>query len=920
MVYVSPDTDRFYMSREAMVQMGIISQSFPQIGAAFEKSSSCAVAPTVSDTPQCDCPKRQYPPKRPAKLPFDATTGNSARMKAWLLDRYASSTFNKCPHQPLPAMEGPPLQFHIDPNAKPVVMRKPAPVPLHWQEQVEDELNRDVSLGVLERVPHGEPTEWCFRMIVTRKHDGGPRRTVDMSPMNKFCTREAHASKSPFHLARSVPSASIKTVLDAWNGYHSIPIREEDRHYTTFTTPWGLFRYRHAPQGYVSSGDGFTRRLDDITADIIRMERCVDDTLLHDTDVEDHWWRVIDFFELAGKSGMVINSEKFQFSQSTIDFAGFRIGTNSVEPLPKFIDAIRDFPAPKNITDVRSWFGLINQVAHYAQLREMMEPFRKFLSPKEPFEWNEVLQSTFEKSKASIIEAIKEGVKIYDMSRPTCLRTDWSKNGIGYFLSQKHCSCDSQTFGCCENGWKIALAGSRFLSKTEANYAAIEGEALAVAWALEQTRFFTLGCSNLVVIVDHKPLVKIFGDRRLDEIENPRLFRLKRRTLMWWFEVHYLPGKQNACSDALSRNPSTSSVVEEDNTQEESLMAGISNELDQFFAVTWERVKTESSKDRDIQLLVQLITDGFPLSKKDMPHSLSGYWDIRGRLITYEGVAVYMDRIVVPQSLRARVIENLHSAHQGTAGMFSRAQTIVYWPGITQDIESERSNCRTCHRNAPSQQKMPPTEPKTPKIPFEMVYADFFELHGHHYLIIGDRLSGWTEVVKIKAGSSSARSKGLCEASRKTFVTFGIPSELSSDGGPEFVAKETKDFLEKWGVHHRLSSAYFPQSNGRAEVAVRSTKRLLEDNVGVNGSLNTNMVVRALLQLRNSPDRDCKLSPAEVLFGHQLRDAMPQLDKSVMIFENGQVHDEWHQVWAEKEKAIRSRLVRTCESLEHGSK
>ena len=209
-------------------------------------------------------------------------------MKEWLLQRYASSTFNKCPHQHLPAMEGPPIQIHISPKAQPIALRTPAPVPLHWQEQVEHELQRDVALGVLERVPHGEPTKWCFRMVITRKHDGTPRRTVDLSPLNKLCEREAHSSKSPFHLARSVPPDSVKTVCDVWNGYHSVPIREDDRHLTTFTTPWGLFRYKRAPQGFLSSGDGFNLRFDDIAAHIVRMERCVDDSLLHDTDLEEH--------------------------------------------------------------------------------------------------------------------------------------------------------------------------------------------------------------------------------------------------------------------------------------------------------------------------------------------------------------------------------------------------------------------------------------------------------------------------------------------------------------------------------------------------------------------------------------------------------------------------------------------------------
>ena len=153
-------------------------------------------------------------------------------------------------------MEGPPIQIHVDPNATPVKFTKPAPVYLHWQKRVEEELERDIDIGVLERVPLGEPTTWCFKMLVARKEDGSPRRVIDISPMNKHCQREVHTSKSPFTLARSVPENSVKTVFDAWNGYHALPVREEDRHLLTFSTSIGLLRYKRAPQGFLSSGDG----------------------------------------------------------------------------------------------------------------------------------------------------------------------------------------------------------------------------------------------------------------------------------------------------------------------------------------------------------------------------------------------------------------------------------------------------------------------------------------------------------------------------------------------------------------------------------------------------------------------------------------------------------------------------------------
>ena len=98
------------------------------------------------------------------------------------------------------------------------------------------------------------------------------------------------------------------------------------------------------------------------------------------------------------------------------------------------------------------------------------------------------------------------------------------------------------------------------MSGAEERYAAIENEALAIAWELEQTRYFTQACEDLVVVTDHKQLVKIFGDRTLDEITNSRLFRIKQRTLPWKFNIAHLPGRTNHAADATSRHPSPTEI------------------------------------------------------------------------------------------------------------------------------------------------------------------------------------------------------------------------------------------------------------------------------------------------------------------------------------------------------------------------
>ena len=150
-------------------------------------------------------------------------------------------------------------------------------------------------------------------------------------------------------------------------------------------------------------------------------------------------------------------------------------------------------------------------------------------------------------------------MKIFDKTKPTCLVTDWSKDGIGFCPLQKHYNCQtisaSKPF-CCHTGWQIVLVGSRFTHSAESRYRSIEGEALAVADALDRTRYFVLGCKDLTVVVDHKPLLGILGNRSLEAISNPRLRNLKEKTHRCQFKMMYIPDVKNKVSDSISQRPS----------------------------------------------------------------------------------------------------------------------------------------------------------------------------------------------------------------------------------------------------------------------------------------------------------------------------------------------------------------------------
>ena len=145
------------------------------------------------------------------------------KLKEWLLERFATMVFNSSGK--FPAMSGPPAHIHLKEGSTPKARHNPIPVPYHYKEQVKEALWEDVKRGIISPVPIGTPTDWCSTMVITAKKNGKPRRTVDYQHLNSQCKRETHHTSSPFQLSLQVPPKTKKTVLDAVDGYHSIPSR-----------------------------------------------------------------------------------------------------------------------------------------------------------------------------------------------------------------------------------------------------------------------------------------------------------------------------------------------------------------------------------------------------------------------------------------------------------------------------------------------------------------------------------------------------------------------------------------------------------------------------------------------------------------------------------------------------------------------
>ena len=187
-------------------------------------------------------------------------------------------------------------------------------------------------------------------------------------------------------------------------------------------------------------------------------------------------------------------------------------------------------------------------------------------------------------------------------------------------------------------------------------------------------------------------------------------------------------------------------------------------------------------------------------------------------------------------------------------------------------VDQRRAQCHHCNEMAPSNHREPLHQSPEPEYPWQMAVADYFSMAGNNYLAVADRFTGWIELYKM-----DSKAMTLIKTLRNLFAQMGVPEEVATDGGPSFTCYETQQFFRQWGIRHRLSSAHYPQSNGRAEVAVKTAKRLLCDDTERGGMVGTEGVAVALLQYRNTPLLGVGHSPAQIMFGRTLKDALPNL-------------------------------------------
>ncbi|XP_060798261.1 uncharacterized protein K02A2.6-like [Neoarius graeffei] len=741
-----------------------------------------------------------------------------------------------------------PYAIRLKPGAEPFSLKTPRRIPLLLMGKVKQELSRMESLGVISRVE--DPTDWCTGIVVVLKKTGAVRICVDLTKLNESVCREKYILPSVKETLGKLAGVQIFSKLDANMGFWQIPLTEDSAKYTMFITPFGHYHFNRLPFGIASTPEHFQNRMVTEVTDGLQGVVChMDDVLVWGRSQGEHDGRLHAVLERMQKVGITLNVEKCDLSKRVINFLGHVISSSGISPDPRKTEAITKMDEPRNVSELRSFLGMVNQLGKFIQqLAERDKPLRDLLSKKNCLVWDVEQVRAFQNLKDTLTSP--PVLAIYDPNREIKVSADASSYGLGGVLLQEW-----------EDVWKPVAYVSRSLTQTEQRYAQVEKEALGLTWACERFRNFLIG-KHFLLETDHKLLLSLLGSQALDALP-PHIQQFRMRLMRYLYNIANVPGKCICTADALSQTPVKSGATpeEEDFLEDTNIYAdSVMNNLPAS-STYLEELREQLKRDSVCARVMQLCVEGWPAHSITEP-ALKAYWADRAFLTVQTGLLLKGTRLVISSVMRNDVLARLHVGHQGVVKCRERARQSVWWPGLSQQLNELVLNCRMCCKERQNN-KEPLMPSHYPDRPWQRLGADIFSLGSKTYLLVVDYASRYVEIAQL----TPSRSTDVIVHLKSIFTHHGIPEKLVTDNGPQLSGMTFAAFAESYGFCHVTSSPLFPQSNGEAEHAVKTIKELLRKEA--NPYL-------ALLSYRATPLQN-GYSPSQLLMGRRLRTTVPTL-------------------------------------------
>lgn len=787
-------------------------------------------------------------------------------------------------------VKGKAVKIMVDEDVIPVA-QAPRRIPIHLVGKAEAKVAALLKDDIIERYPDNEPREWINPNVISKKSSGDIRLCQDMRLVNGAIQRPLTTIPTLEEVKAKFAGAERFSKLDLKEAYNQIELAPESRKLTAFYGPDGLYRYKRLNYGTKSSQDIMQIELQRILAGIPYQMNMADDILIGGT-VEQHDQAVVEVCRSLSRAGVTLNPEKCLFDKTQVSFMGLIFSKEGIKPDPKHVKNLCEAEVPRNQAELRSFLGMAGYSMNFIEnFAAIVHPLRE-LQKKSRWEWDESCENAVSKLKASLSEQTL--LCHYMPGRETQVVVDASGSGLGACLVQRKSK---------QQPFRVVSYRSRALKDAETRYSATEREALAIRWAVKKMRNLLLGGPPFKVISDHKPLQAMFNKKSGET--PPRIERFIMDLQEYDFVVEYLPGKQ-MIADFLSRNhgqrTGSSPVVTNEKLVGKIMEAEVVHAVNSDSAITMENVREATAQCAIMQRVIAELQAGFQTRDPE----LEPFKKVADQLSTINGVVCKGTRIVIPESLRKRVVRLCHKSHQGMTKAKSLARSFCWFPGMDAAIEGKIGRCVTCQAVQDKNLTQPIKPHELPEGPWQILEMDFQGPYpnGEYVFVMVDRYSRWPECRVLKRAPDA---KTTCKVIRDIVRSHGCPVMVQSDNGPPFQSREMSEFASNIGYKHKHITPEWPKANGMVERFNRSMKEAVQAGY-LEGKTLQEAVADFVEVYRATPHSATLVSPFEAMHGGRKMKLMLPLMKEIDGVVDRGIDKEYKRKMGEKRSGKQHQL------------
>ena len=648
-------------------------------------------------------------------------------------------------------------------DARPI-KQQPRRIPLHKKEAAREEVQRMLKAGIIEP----SSSAWSAPIVLVTKKDGSIRYCIDYRKLNEVTQKDSYPLPRIDDSLDALRGSQWFSCLDLASGYWQVTMDSKDKEKTAFVTTHGFYQFKVMPFGLCNAAATFERLMENVLAGL-NFEICllyIDDIIVYSKDFHSHVNHLDAVLQRLQEAGLKVSPKKCDFFKDQVAFLGHIVSQEGISTSPDKVSAIKEWPVPKSVTDVRSFLGTCSYYRRFIkQFTDIARPLHKLTEKTEKFSWTPQCDEAFKNLKIALTSA--PILRYPNLNLPFVLDTDASAFAMGGVLSQ------------IEDGIERPIAYfSKSFNKPERNYCVTRRELLAVVSSIKHFHHYLYG-KDFLVRTDHGALTWLLS------FKNPegQVARWLEVLQTYNFKIEHRPGKQHGNSDGLSRRPCSPcnhcdkkeinyQSIEPESNPILKLREDQTSTQNWYMTKSPEDLQKEQNTDPSLAKIIKWkLEDRRPTWQIVAKESteVKTYWSQWKRLIIRNGVLYRTweeneqtyHQIVVPGACVTEVMKLVHDnptgGHLGVAKTTEKIRERFYWASYKEDVVKYIRCCTICEaRKNPSRAARGKLGQYLVGEPLERVAIDILgplprtEKGNKYIVIISDYFTRWIEAYPVK--------------------------------------------------------------------------------------------------------------------------------------------------------------------------